>query len=297
MRTKLNYVLAIGLLWCTQCTFAQDTVTVVVTGEAPFTLDMTRGEVKQKALDDAFSKAITEVVGVNVQSETFGTKSETTGQMPETSKIFEVFSVVNRSVAYGRLVKYTVLDERIDRDTLASGGTSEVLRVKVRCEVAKDMERPDPAFRITLDLGKDVFYERGTLGESDEIVVSLECTQDAYVTLFGVARDTVTVLLPNQIVKENRLKVSEKLVFPSPEMRSAGLHLRVSINPGERRAAEMILAIATKDPLQFTSGHATGVGSVVPTYRAALEDLQRWLSQMPPSRRTGAYQLYEVRRR
>jgi hypothetical protein len=276
---------------------AQSTTIVVTTGQASFTPDLTRGEVRQKALDDAFSKAITEVVGLDIQSETYGSKSETSGQSSEEGAFFEVFSVVNRSVAYGRVVRHKVLDERIEQQPLASGGTADIVRVTVECEVAKDLDRPDPAFRLTLRTEKEVFYDRGALRENDEIVVALRCSQEAYVTLFGVAKDTVSVLFPNQIAKENRLKASEELVFPSAEMRLLGLHLRVSVPPGERRSSEMIFAIATKDPMQFAPAHATSDGNVVPTYNAALDDLQRWLSQIPPSRRTEACQMYEVRRK
>jgi hypothetical protein len=61
--------------------------------------------------------------------------------------------------------------------------------------------------------------------------------------------------------------------------------------------AEAVLAVATKDPVQFRGGKIVGGFGLVATYKSAVDELNQWLSQIPPSRRTATMVQYEVRKR
>jgi hypothetical protein len=276
----------------------QSVRTVTTSGVAYLTSEVTFGEAERRALEDAFSKAISEVAGVNVQSEIYGSKAEIVASNPNENEFLEVFTVINRSVSYGRVIGHRILEKKTETTELAGGGVIPVVRVRVECEVARDEGKPDPSFRLDLNLNGEVFYDRGgELKGNDEVVVSLECSQDAYVTIFGVTNDTVYVLLPNQVTKKNEVKKGALFVFPSEELRSQAFRLRVSLPRGKARATEMVLAVATKDPVEFKGGRVVGGMGVVPTYVAALTEMNNWLSQIPPDRRTEAHKVYEVRRR
>ncbi|HWP83070.1 MAG TPA: DUF4384 domain-containing protein [Bacteroidota bacterium] len=276
---------------------AQTVQTVTTSGIAYLTQDVTYGEAERRALEDAFSKAIAEVAGVNVQSEIYGSKAEVLASNPNENEFLEVFTVINRSVSYGRIVGHKILEKKTETTELAGGAVLPIVRVRVACEVAKDEGKPDPSFRLELDLNNEVFYDRGERKKNDEVIVTVQSTQDAYLTVFGVTNDTVNILLPNELIKNNQLKKGEKFTFPSEELRSQGFRLRVSVPVGRARATEMVLAVATKDPVEFKGGKVVGGIGIVPTYVAALDELNKWLSQIPPDRRTEAHKVYEVRRR
>ncbi len=278
----------------TNFSYSQDTKTVVVTGSCLLSTDITFGEARKKALDDAFERAIVDVVGVNLQSETYQSKGE---QLGDEKKYFDLFSVFNRSVSYGKIVHHEVLEDSVLNETLSSGQTIARVRLKVRCEVAKENSAPDPSFQLKMSLNQDVFYDRGALENNDEIIIGLETTQDAYLTLFGISNDSVRVLFPNQITTANRFVRGESLEFPSKNMRDVGLHFRVETAKGEKRSSEMVLAIATKDSVPFSAGKIVGETGVVPTYRAAVDELNQWLCRIAPERRTESYQIYEIRKK
>ena len=48
-----------------------------------------------------------------------------------------------------------------------------------------------------MQLNKPVFVDDGT-GRADEIIVRVRATRDAYITVFGVYRDSLQVLVPNE---------------------------------------------------------------------------------------------------
>jgi len=293
LMTRVCFVLLIPYS-LVNVSYSQESKTVVTVGTCVLAPDLTIGEARKKALDDAFQRAIVEVVGVNIQSETYQSKGE---QLGDEKKYFDLFSEFNRSVSYGKIVRHEVLDDSVLNETLSSGETIARVRLKVSCEVAKESSAPDPSFQLKLNLNQDVFYDRGILENNDEVIVELETTQDAYLTLFGISNDSVKVLFPNQITTANKLVKGESLDFPSQNMRNAGLHFRVETAKGEKRSSEMVHAIATKDSIPFSAGKIIGGIGVVPTYQAAVDELNQWLCRIPPERRTEAYQVYEIRKK
>jgi Domain of unknown function (DUF4384) len=269
--------------------------TVVVKGSAIFSPELTYAEVERKALDNAFAEAIREVAGVDVQSEVYGAKSEVTGAPTVgENKFVEVYSAINRSASFGRVVHYTVRSNSLAEQELA-GRKVRAIVLEVECEVVKESGRPDPSFTLSMELNGQVFYDRGNRIKNDEVVIKLTCTQDCYVTLFAVSRDTVTVLFPNELAPYNYLTKNKTFEFPPEDMRQY-FHLRVGVPEGLSRTTEMILAVATKEDVRFKGGQVVGGLGVVPTYVGALEQLNRWLVQIAPDKRSEAHEIYEVRK-
>lgn len=269
---------------------AQQTVTVVDSGFAVFTSDLTRGQVRLHAQEDLFKKAVVRATGISIESITFGSKEEHDG------KYREMFTEVNQTKSYGRIVDCRIMREGIVKEQFGVD-VVEGYRIVATCDVSVDQEDPDPAFQLALKLNKDVYYGSDTPRGSDEVIVTLESTLDAYLTLFGVAGDSVTVLLPNKQEPGSFLPAGESLEFPSKRLReNYGLRYRATLPSGESRASEMVFAIATLDSIPFKEGSVFGGPYGVPTYHSGLMDLYRWLSEIKPSRRTEAHRIFEIRR-
>lgn len=269
---------------------AQQTVTVVDSGFAVFTQDLTRGQVRGQAQDLLFRNAIIRATGVRIVTETFGSKEERDAQYQE------MFREVNRSSSYGHVIDWHILSEGIVSQRFGTD-LVEGYRIVAECEVAVDNEDPDPAFQLAMKLNKDIYYGNESVAGSDEVIITLESSADAWLTLFGVFGDSVTLLLPNRHEPGNLLRGGSAVEFPSVRMREdLGLRYRATIAPGESRSSEMVFAIATRDSIPFREGVIRGGGKLVPTYHAGLADLYRWLSQIKPRRRTEAHRIFEIRR-
>jgi hypothetical protein len=148
---------------------------------------------------------------------------------------------------------------------------------------------------LKISLNKDVFYSGDT--QSDETIISLNCTKDAYVTIFSVSGEEVYVLFPNDQAPSAKVEANKKVEFPSKEQRLRGLSICPALPEGKNKSVEMVFAIATKDPVVFKTEQKVSGYQFVPTYKGALMELNRWLSQIPTSRRVEAATQYEIRRR
>ncbi|NTV47222.1 MAG: DUF4384 domain-containing protein [Chlorobiales bacterium] len=273
---------------------AQPSQKATATGYSPLN-DISYKEARQQALNEAFSRAISEVVGLDVQSETYSSKTEQLNVTKQEGDIFEAFSAVNRSVAYGHVVDYKILEEKVEAKELGDGTVMQVVRITAECNVVRNEEKPDPSFQLKISLNKDVFYTGSD--QSDETIITAECTKDAYVTLFSVSGEEVYVLFPNDQAPNNKLEANKKTAFPSKEQRQKGLSICPQLPEGKNKSVEMVFAIATKDPVVFKTEQKVGGYQFVPNYKGALMELNRWLSQIPPSRRVEISSQYEIRRR
>jgi hypothetical protein len=199
-----------------------------------------------------------------------------------------LFSVVNRSTSYGLIVSEKVLEEGFRKDP---GGLAEVYHIRLQCDVKAETGAPDPGFAIEVVLNQRIFMP----GRNDEVVMTITSTRDAYVTVLGISNDTVTVLLPNELIADRKIQRGRALQFPSKDDQARGLRLRVELPAGSRRQAESIMVIATLDDVPLRFGERMEREGTVATVRSVLPDLNRWLVRIPPDRRTSAVRAYEIR--
>jgi hypothetical protein len=103
------------------------------------------------------------------------------------------------------------------------------------------LENPNPA--LTLDL-KVNGQDGATLRVGDTVEFTLRASEDCYVYLVDVdPAGKVTVLFPNKLVPDNRLKAGQTYPMPTPEV----YRLRVQGPPGP----EVLKVIATRKPLRL----------------------------------------------
>jgi hypothetical protein len=72
-----------------------------------------------------------------------------------------------------------------------------------------------------------------------------------------------------EFVKENKIVAKRTFEFPPEELRTTGVRLRGQLPSSQKHAAEMLVAIATKKPVAFTTGQKEGLSNTIPTYVGA----------------------------
>lgn len=285
-RSVLSAIFLVLMVLCGPMVCAQETVTVVDSGFAVFSSDLTRGEARTRALEDFFRNAVVHATGIKIEDNLYISKEERQGRYLET------VAQVTRTNSSGRISEYRIVDEGFVKARFA-GGFVEAFRIVGECNVALEHETPDPAFLLSLRLNQDVYYVHDQPQQSDELIASVVCSRKAYLTLFGVSGDSVTVLFPNQRESRNELQPETRLEIPTQESRiNAYLHFRPTLAVDENRAVESIVAIATREPVPFVEKRGAGLSP----YRSKIGDLLRWIASIRPSQRVEARRTYEIRR-
>jgi hypothetical protein len=243
---------------------------------------MTIEDAKRMAVNRALKQAVEETVGVEVSGSEFRQRGGDERTLED-----RFISVVNAQ-ASGEIMRYEMLDSGVvtDRDV-------PFYNVRVRAMVRPTASRTDPLFRASIWLNKTVFFARANRDSSDEIVVTVTPTKDAYITIFGVSDDTVQLLFPNDLDSDNLVKASQKREFPSPEWRRY-LTLRAELPPGKKKVTELFYVVATREKVPFDGETFSSSGNVT-TVRSTFQQLLAWLATIPPDQRTFAVEQFEIR--
>jgi len=182
----------------------------------------------------------------------------------------------------------TLFDGMEMRAAPGSDRNEPVHRVEIRARVQPETGTPDPGFALELDLadkeGSHV-YRHG-----EPLVVELEATRECYVTIFNLyGNDSLLVVFPNELMPDSRLKAGERLRIPPP---GAGWELPVGLLPGRDRDQEMLLAVATRQPVPFR--RSAGVRQGLLAVEEAMLAINRWLATIPADQRTEAMTTYAI---
>lgn len=260
---------------------------VEVTYRALITSGMTIDEAREQAVQGALAEAVRQGIGTEIQSEQAGVTIE------KGDELVERFSEVIRTSTAGEWTDYEVLDEEIEEM-----GRERYYRVHVEAEVQATEGRPDPGFELDLNLNDKLYFDRGSAGDSDEIVLTVESTRDAYLMIFNVTPDTVSVLLPNSLVTDNGIEAGEPFQFPSRSMRRAGLRLRAEVPDGRSDVTERMFVVATKEKITFRDIPEYQVrDGALTTVQASQRAINRWLVNIPRDQRAVATVTYDVVRK
>lgn len=217
---------------------------------------------RKHALDRARAEAVRQVAGLQIQSQIFDIQAEISANRTSLQSM-NLFASFVHSTAYGRVVQEEVLSEGvIPYEVLGGKAKHYIYRIRLRSQVALEKGKRDPSFSLSMNLNKKIF----TVGEP--LMITLSATKDCYVTLFDVLpNDTVLVLLPNERFRDNFLKAGETRIFPP-----RGVTFRTGLQPGTKASVEMILAVATRERIEFNSAGAKLIDGFqyIPTWKTAL---------------------------
>lgn len=238
------------------------------------TVEKARQLAWDQALVDALSQASLEVTGATIMR--IDESGEGGGDQ---------FSQFVRTATRGRIVAVDTLLDEAEQRTVAGGERRElVYRVAMRARVQPEMGRPDPGFQLELDLNKELF------ADGENLSLELAATRDCYITLFNLyANDSLLVLLPNELLRDNRLQTGQTLVVPP---RNAGWDLSVGLLPGRETDREMLLAVATRSEIPFPAARVARQGLM--SMDEALLTVNRWLAAIPSDQRTEAVAFYRI---
>jgi len=257
--------------------------TVVVVQRVRLEGAMTRAQAERAAVENAMADAVRRIAGVRVSGSELVESSDSAGV------IGSRYLASVRLDAEGHVVDWALERGRWITEKRGRKERDLVYEASVRVVVARDAGRPDDAFRLALRPGgPDRLLVRGTaLAANDEVVLSLASTRDAQLTVVAISGDSVSRLVPNQVLREGRLVAGVESQWPSAEWRDRGLHFRVSLPAGLAARSEVLAAIATLDPV----GWPRDDGATI-----ALTDFNRWLVAIPASRRAVAQRTVMVER-
>ncbi len=277
MLNKTVFVLL--LLTCSAPVFSQTGGQWVYCSGEALVQNMSNEEAQVIARRRARLDAIEKVCGVNLQSETLVHNFVMAGDFIH-------------SISYGNVVEEKDLSwnyEMIQADDPASPPVM-VLRLTMNARVVTVEEKPDPYFTLNVNLNRTVFQA------GEEVILSVKSSQDCYITVLNLAsNDSVYILFPNRIRKDNFIPANTKIEIPEKIDRDAGLRFRVANFAGHKIDTELVKVVATKQKLLFVNDvNTTGGFGLMGTPKVAVTKLAGWLSGIPISERAEATVMYTV---
>jgi len=268
-----------------------DSLSVESTGHC-YSTEVTPEEGWKRALQDAEANAIRTALGISVSGQTFQLTSESTkGEKP--TDYLSTFSELNTTTTSGR-----VIAERIDSSFLSTEGNLPVYNVKIRATVAKDKGEPDPGFQLEIHLDKDMYYDRGEIDRNDAVKFSISASQDCYLYIFDImSNDSVMLLMPNVYFADNFYSAAEGKEGFDRKLAKLPYDLKVGLPPRKDLTTEMIYIVALKKKIDFHTSNVTEESSgILPTYQAAILDLQKWLVRIPQDLRATASAPFTIKK-
>ena len=249
-----------------------------------FITNITYEEAVSKAITKAEIKALEEVAGVYVTGLTTRILSETM-TASGVSDFEDHFSKFNLLMNAGKILK----KEIIQITTEVENNLPKVI-VKLNTFVVPEEGKPDPTFRAEIVLDKSYYFDNNPrLGQGgEEIKFKLKATQDCYLYLFNLmSYDSVQLIFPNKYIKDNRYVLGKEEQKFERQMRAINMKFYAEIPPDKNEVWEGFFLVALKEKIDFTSNNFSSDGNnIIPTYRAAFEDMMHWLIKVPIDKRT-----------
>ena len=280
--------LALALTWPRDVS-AQAGDTVTVTQRVLMAGDVTPAEAKRQALERALAEAVRRVSGVRVQAAQLGVGDDRNGRVNDS-----FMSVVQLDAA-GRATDYRILDERFHTEQHPTLGAQLYLELRALVTIAREHGAIDPGFKVGVSLNDALFFDGGgSIDGNDELIATITSSQDAWLTVFGIVGDSAQLLLPNALMSDNHAVAGRATELPAREWRDRGVHFRASLPRDEKARRELVVVVATRKPVQFTTPTplTDAVSAAFP-----MMDIQKWLVTIPLDQRAIAFAAYEVRRR
>ena len=202
----------------------------------------TRHQTRAAAVEQARSAAVQDFLGVEVKSKFMDFQQE---GLRRESHLTEGILQTTRN---GRIMKEQVLEEGY-RDAPDCPGCLYHLRLKA-CAVPRDAAG-DKDFFVELQVSNQRFLH------GDEAKLTVTATRDCWIYLYNIydlgAKDLTALIMPNENVKEKRLKAGESWVYPDEEAKKLGVRLVAELpQAGDDVSAETVRVIASKAALSKT---------------------------------------------
>jgi Domain of unknown function (DUF4384) len=267
-----------------------DSVWVETAGRC-YSTEVTPDEGWRRARMDAETNAIRDALGLRIAAETFQVNAESMeGRMPV--DYFSAFSELNMSTTCGRVVA-----EEIHDSTLGAENNIPVYIIRIRALVCKEKGEPDPGFKVDVRMDKEIYYDRGATGRNDLVKFTAWANQDCYMYIFDImANDSVMQLIPNAYAPDNFFAAAEGRDGFGKKIIGLPFNIRVALPSGKETTTEMLLLVALKQKIDFTSLRL-GAGLTESSCRSVLLELQKWLVTIPQDLRATATASFVIKKR
>ncbi|MBI2384498.1 MAG: hypothetical protein HYV14_00635 [Elusimicrobia bacterium] len=218
------------------CTWLEGSASVAVGAQD------TRHQTRAAAMEQARAAAVQDFLGVEVRSKFMDFQQE---GLRKESRLTEGILQTTRN---GRIVKEEVLEEGY-RDVPDCPGCLYRLKLKA-CAVPRDAAG-DKDFFVELQVSNQRFLH------GDEAKITVTATRDCWIYLYNIydlgVKDQTALVVPNENVKEKRLKAGESWEYPDEEAKKLGVRLVAELpQEGDVVSAETIRVIASKAALSKT---------------------------------------------
>ncbi|MCK4838330.1 MAG: DUF4384 domain-containing protein [Desulfobulbaceae bacterium] len=264
------------LTWITPG-FVAAATTVTVSGEA-YLANITPEEAQSLAVKRARNNAIGQVCGVRIQSET----------LVENLVLQSDFI---HQVTYGRVVKEEIVKWDVELDQ-KSPTTPPALTYQVTMivDVQEEKGEPDPFYKVNVKLNKSVYES------NEEMIINVSATKEGYLTILNFSADgTVTLLFPNKLRKNNKIKAQQDYQIPSPQDREHLMKFQVATLPGHKKDTEYIKVISTRGPIDLLSEiKSTGNYGIMNSAKFAVTEVARLMAAIPIKDRAENTAVYQI---
>mgnify|MGYP006423275947 FL=1 len=227
--------------------------------------NQTLEQARRKAEDIACREAIEHFSGVQVSSSSSYVLGES-----EHMDVDKYSQIINSVSAGSILEKMPISQKLVD-------GSFDI-EVKIKVKVGQQKGKADPKFKLKSSLDRE-YYKHG-----EEMTISVTPSMDCYLNILNFSsNDSVYILFPNTLLKNNFIRSGQTFLLPSEENRERGIRFRVGLLPGKEEDLEMIKILATKENIPFT---ALSSISTIGTYESTATDIIGWIMDIPREKMT-----------
>ena len=227
--------------------------------------NITPEKAKEIAIQKACKSAIEFYSGIEISGRILSVKAENQNQI-----LIDNLSSITQQTAQG-----IIIEKEIIKDEIIKIGNQLLKVITIKVKVDNQKGEIDPSFKITANLNRDYFID------GEEMELSVKSSKDCYLTILNICSNvSVYVIFPNNFRNDNFVKAGDEFILPNAEDKNIGLYFPVNLLPNKNSDLEMIKVIATKQKIDFSAVYSF---SAYGTYQSALNDLQRWLLNIPRS--------------
>jgi len=160
----------------------------------------------------------------------------------------------------------------------------------MKVSVQEEKGEPDPFYKVKVKLNKSV-YESG-----EEMIINVSSTKEGYLTVLNFSADgTVTLLYPNKLRKNNKIRANQILEIPTPEDRDHLMKFQVATLPGHIKDTEYIKVISTIGPFDLLSEiKSKGNYGIMDTTKFAVMEIARLMASIPVKDRAEDTAVYQI---
>ncbi|MDP2209579.1 MAG: DUF4384 domain-containing protein [Bacteroidota bacterium] len=178
-----------------------------------------------------------------------------------------------------------ILDERhvkVSHPIPISGTGDELsssyqIKVSLEALIAIQMGEPDTGFEVSLESNRESY------AENEPVFLTITSTRSGFLTIFSIENDSLTLLFPNNLSRNNTIKADAPIYFPP----TTAYKLTLQTLPNQKKSYITFVAVVSKDKVLFSSIEETKFeGNYIKLKQAMLTHYAKWLYKIPIDRRS-----------